>query len=396
MPFDSRDDASEPFLPHVDRAAFARDLDALRAEVEADLGPEDRAHLLRIAGIGRACTVLGYATAWMGPNPVSMTLLSLGPTVRWTVVAHHILHKGLDRVPGTPAPLTSRGFARGGRRVFDWLDWLDPVAWDYEHNVLHHHRTGETADPDLVEENAAGLRDWKGPRALKLAAVAFYALTWKWSYYAPSTWQVLERAEARRAGRGVPAPGVDAATGDARGPERYLEAFDPRTAAGRAFWRRSLAPYGLARFVLGPLAFAPLGPGAVASVWANCVGAELLGNLHTFVIIAPNHAGHDLYRFDTATRDRGERYLRQVVSTANFRTGGSLRDLMHGYLNYQIEHHLFPDLPPRQYARIQPRVKALCERHGVPYVQEGVWRRAWKMVGVMVGDATMRRPEGAR
>lgn len=386
---------AEMLLPHVDREAFARDLDALRAEVEASLSPEDRQHLLRIAGVGRLCTALGYATAWMGPNPVSMALLSLGPTIRWTCVAHHILHRGLDRVPGTPAHLTSKGFARGARRFVDWPDWLDPAAWDYEHNVLHHHRTGEAADPDLVEENATGLRAWKGPRALKLAAVGFYALTWKWSYYAPSTWQVLGRAEARRARNAPMPPGVDAPTADARGPERYLEAFDPRTAAGRAFWRRCMAPYGLARFVLGPLVFAPLGPGAVASVWANCVGAEMLGNLHTFVIIAPNHAGDDLYRFDGPTRDRGERYLRQVLGTANFRTGGALRDLLHGYLNYQIEHHLFPDLPPRQYAHIQPRVKALCEKHGVPYVQEGVWRRARKMVRVMVGDETMQRPPTA-
>ena len=26
------------------------------------------------------------------------------------------------------------------------------------------------------------------------------------------------------------------------------------------------------------------------------------------------------------------------------------------WLNYQIEHHLFPDLPMRQYGLIQPRV----------------------------------------
>ena len=42
--------------------------------------------------------------------------------------------------------------------------------------------------------------------------------------------------------------------------------------------------------------------------------------------------------------------------------------LMSGHLSYQIEHHLFPDLPSNRYAEVAPRVRALCERYGLPYV----------------------------
>ena len=42
--------------------------------------------------------------------------------------------------------------------------------------------------------------------------------------------------------------------------------------------------------------------------------------------------------------------------------------LMTGHLSYQIEHHLFPDLPSNRYAEVAPRVRALCERYGLPYV----------------------------
>jgi fatty acid desaturase len=79
----------------------------------------------------------------------------------------------------------------------------------------------------------------------------------------------------------------------------------------------------------------------------------------------------------------------------NFRTGGDLNDFLHGFLNYQIEHHLFPDLPPRQYQRLAPKVKAVCEKHGVPYVQQGVFSRVRQLVGVMVGTRSMRRAPGA-
>jgi fatty acid desaturase len=83
--------------------------------------------------------------------------------------------------------------------------------------------------------------------------------------------------------------------------------------------------------------------------------------------------------------------LRQIVGSVDYQTGGDAVDLLHGWLNYQIEHHLWPDLSPLQYRKAQPRLKALCEAHGVPYVQEPVWRRLRKTLDVMVGAADMKR-----
>jgi linoleoyl-CoA desaturase len=40
---------------------------------------------------------------------------------------------------------------------------------------------------------------------------------------------------------------------------------------------------------------------------------------------------------------------------------------MTGRLSFQIEHHLFPDLPSNRYGEIAPRVRELCERYGLPY-----------------------------
>ncbi|CAL8109765.1 unnamed protein product [Orchesella dallaii] len=38
-----------------------------------------------------------------------------------------------------------------------------------------------------------------------------------------------------------------------------------------------------------------------------------------------------------------------------------------GYLNYQIEHHLFPTMPQFRHPKVHPRVRALAEKHGIPY-----------------------------
>lgn len=40
-----------------------------------------------------------------------------------------------------------------------------------------------------------------------------------------------------------------------------------------------------------------------------------------------------------------------------------------GYLNFQIEHHLYPSMPQFRHPIISPRVKALFEKHGLKYDQ---------------------------
>lgn len=41
------------------------------------------------------------------------------------------------------------------------------------------------------------------------------------------------------------------------------------------------------------------------------------------------------------------------------------------YLNYQIEHHLFPSMPQFRMPQVSPRVRALFEKHGVEYKSMG-------------------------
>ena len=361
------------FMDGLDLEAFRRDLDELRDRTKRSLGPRHAAHLAKMERWGRLCSGLGYATAWIAPNPLSVALLSQGRLVRWTMIAHHVSHRGYDRVEGAPDTRRSKRFAAGRRRWVDWFDWIRPEAWNTEHNLLHHFRLGEEADPDLVERNLDFLRDADLPRWAKLALVPLLAASWKLVYYAPNAHFEHENVAARRRGEAPP----------------FAEVVD--TVRDPEIWKESFLPYGLGNFVLVPSLFAPLGPWAVLSVAINSVLAEVATNLHGFAVIVTNHTGDDLYRFDTPTRNRADFYLRQIVGSTNFRTGGDLNDFLHGFLNYQIEHHLFPDLPMKALQEIQPEVKRICEKHGVPYVQQSVWARVKKTVAVMIGDADMRR-----
>lgn len=355
-------------IDRVDLDAFARDVQALRAELRASFGPDDLRHLRRIERWGRTATAVGLATAWIAPNPLSAGALALGRATRWLLM-HHVGHRGYDKVPGVAARHTSRVFARGRRRLLDWADWMLPAAWVYEHNVLHHQHTGEQRDPDLIEQNVADVHRLGLPRPARWALLGLLAATWRTSYYAPKTLRAWWHRHA------VP---------DAPQPT-------PRA----VLWRSCYAPYALLQFVLVPLLFAPLGAWAVFSAWCNSVVADVLTNLHTFFVVGPNHSGDDVYRFDGPPRSRGEFYVRQVVGSVNYRTGGDAVDVAHLWLNYQIEHHLFPDVPMLAYRRVQPKVAALCARHGVPYLQEPVGRRFAKMARIFVGTARMpwlRRP----
>jgi fatty acid desaturase len=354
----------------IDYDAFLDDIRALRREVEAALGEEDLRHLRRMEALGRGFSALGYATAGLCPNPVSAVSIALGRGVRWMLM-HHIGHRGYDKVPGVPAKYTSRVFARGKRRFLDWPDWMVPEAWIYEHNVLHHSHTGETRDPDLLERNMQSLHDSAWPAAVKYAALAFYALTWKFTYYAPNTLRTfLHRHEK----------------GDGSQDPQSLE-----LAWSTLLWR-SYLPYATLHFGAIPaLYLAFFGPWAWLSALSNSLAAEALTNLHTFLVIGPNHAGDDLYRFEDRPASRAEGYVRQVVGSVNYATGSDTIDFAHLWLNYQIEHHVFPDLPMRQYRLVKPRLEALCARHGIPYVQENVLRRARKMVDIFLDRAKMKR-----
>jgi NADPH-dependent stearoyl-CoA 9-desaturase len=56
---------------------------------------------------------------------------------------------------------------------------------------------------------------------------------------------------------------------------------------------------------------------------------------------------------------------------------------MTGSLSFQIEHHLFPDLPSNRYQEIAPKVQDLFERYGLTYVSGPMVKQvgsAWKKV----------------
>lgn len=265
-----------------------------------------------------------------------------------------------------------------------------PEAWNIEHNNRHHYYLCEKNDPDLAEDVNVWLRELQIPLFLKHAIVAVFITIWKWAYYAPNTYKELKLAGLKKAGKPIPKVSNDHLT---------LITVAIEGTPFYSLWELlivSLLPYFAVHFILLPLPFIFLGEflGNTNMYWnavVNLLLAEMLTNVHSFVVVVPNHTGDDMYRYKNSCRPySGSFYLRQISSSVNFQLGTDLIDFMHGFLNYQIEHHLWPSLSMRSYQKAAPRVKELCKKHGVPYVQENVFRRAKKTLDIMCGTTSMR------
>ena len=105
-----------------------------------------------------------------------------------------------------------------------------------------------------------------------------------------------------------------------------------------------------------------------SAVTANFT-ANAIRNVWSYAIIFCGHFPDQTYSFSEEEVDdeqRGAWYVRQLLGAANIE-GSPLFHVISGNLGYQVEHHLFPDLPSTRYAEIAPRVKDICERYGLPY-----------------------------
>jgi fatty acid desaturase len=178
-------------------------------------------------------------------------------------------------------------------------------------------------------------------------------------------------------------------------PLLTLEGFNLHVAGVRALANRSLKQRraeGLLLFTHFALylaaLFVVLPPGKAVAFLAvhQCLFGLYLGS-----IFAPNHKG-----MPTLTgKDRPDFLRRQVLTSRNVR-GSWFTDIALGGLNYQIEHHLFPNMPTPQLRKAQPIVRGYCQELEVGYLETGLlksYRQALR--SLHDAGAPLRRPAGA-
>jgi fatty acid desaturase len=154
-------------------------------------------------------------------------------------------------------------------------------------------------------------------------------------------------------------------------PLLTLEGFNLHAASVRALRQPGLRRRGLEAALLGAhfagylaallLVLSPARAFVFLAVHQGLFGVYL------GCTFAPNHKGMPTLTGD----DRPDFLRRQVLTSRNVR-GGRLVDMALGGLNYQIEHHLFPNMPTPNLRRAQPIVRAYCRELGIPYEETGL------------------------
>merc|ERR1711862_890251 len=89
---------------------------------------------------------------------------------------------------------------------------------------------------------------------------------------------------------------------------------------------------------------------------------------YIFVNFAISHT-----HLDVVAKDSHRTWAEYACEHTMNCTDNVLTNWWMSYLNFQIEHHLFPQMPQFRLPRIAPRVRAMFERHGKEYKCVDYW-----------------------
>ncbi|MDZ7932410.1 fatty acid desaturase [Rhodococcus sp. SBT000017] len=323
-------------LSEADMEAFGRELDAIRRDVEDSRGERDAAYirrtirLQRLLELGGRAVLLGskYRPAWIAGT----AMLSVAKIIENMELGHNVMHGQWDWMNDPEIHSTS----------WEWDQTGPSEQWKRAHNYSHHTYTNIVGmDDDIGFGILRMTRDepWKPINLVQPLANIVLATTFEW---------------------GIALHDYDA--------QKQLDGEDEKgllkSPASRAFARKIAKQVGK-DFVLFP---ALSGPAWKSTLTANAT-ANLVRNLWAYAVIFCGHFPDGAEKFTIGqfeTETRPEWYLRQMLGSANFEAGPVMA-FMSGNLCYQIEHHMFPDLPSNRYSEIAEKVHALCEKYDLPY-----------------------------
>jgi len=341
---------------------IGEEFDALHDEIFDDLGDTDARYIRnmitfqrRLIAASRGVLLFSrFKPAWW----LGTAGLSLAKILENMEIGHNVMHGQWDWM-NDPNIHSS---------TWDWDTASPAAAWKHSHNFVHHTYTnviGKDKDVGYEIFRVDPRQKWHPGYLLQPVANVVLMFTFEWGVALhdldfdaikkgrkskKQVWQELKAigVKARRqiAKDYMAYPGVSAAAAAA---VTAVNGGNPRTAANDTF-RATLAADAIAN--------------VVRNVWSNA-------------IIFCGHFPDQTFMFtEEEVRDesRGAWYVRQLIGAANI-DGSPLFHIVSGNLSFQVEHHLFPDMPSSRYQQIAPRVREICERYGLPYNTGGFFKQ---------------------
>ncbi len=324
-------------LTAEDVEELGRRLDAIRADIVASRGANDAAYIRKVIDVQRKLELSSRAVLLVSLFPPAWFLgtagLSVAKILENMEIGHNIMHGQWDWMRDPKIHSTT----------WEWDNASPSEQWKHSHNELHHTYTNV-----IGRDNDLGYGIMRVDEDQR----------WHPFYVAQPLWNLINACLFEY---GIAAYDLELGKNLASKKRRSSPDFKAR---GKQVLRK-IRGQVLKDYVAHPVLS---GPSFLSTLTANAT-ANLVRNLWTHSVIMCGHFPEGVETFERRSIEgetRGEWYLRQMLGSANI-SGSRAMHLMTGNLSYQIEHHLFPDLPSNRYQEIAPQVRALFDEYGLTY-----------------------------
>jgi len=370
---------------------IGREFDELHDEVRADLGDRDARYINGIIALQRRLALIARAELFASRSQpawwLGMATLSTAKILENMEIGHNVMHGQWDWMNH---PVINS-------QVWDWDTASTKEAWKHSHNYVHHTFTNILGkDRDLGYEimRIDPNQKWHPFYLLQPFYNVLLMLVFEWGVAVHDLdFEAIRSGEksmkqVRKELKGIAGKGrlqiqkdyiawplLSAAVATAVEAGVRAIANQRRSRAGRlkSRLRRGNAS---SEWDARDSFLRTYKATAKANLWANVVR-----NVWSNAIIFCGHFPDQTYVFtEDEVRDEkpGGRYVRQLIGAANI-NGSPMFHVMSGNLGYQVEHHLYPDMPSSRYGEIAPRVREICKRYGLPY-NTGPFSKQWGTV----------------
>ena len=350
--------------------AFAAEINAIGEEVRSRMGEEDVDYIKKVKQVSRLSEIFGRTLIHFSLDPLTWSAgvfsLWIHQQLETIEIGHSALHGCWDGLKGAEEFYSPN---------FKWDTPIEEESWKKGHNILHHQYTNIVGrDPDV---NFGFLRTshktpWSPNHLFQIAQFFVGApfFTWHLNLYFTGLGELLRAP--KKAGYTDVLPD--------RTPKTVLK-------AGRQSLKK-LVPHFLKNYLFWPSLAGPLW----WKVFTGNLFADMMRNIYSCATIYAGHFGDDLAYYDKSfqAKGRGEWYKSQIEAAHDYEVPKPV-SLLCGALDYQIEHHLFPKLPPNRLREIAPKIQEICKKYGIRY-NKAAWGK--NLSGALKRLAKMSVPLG--
>ncbi|MGC4806212.1 fatty acid desaturase family protein [Micromonospora sp. DT233] len=355
-------------LTAEDIETLGKELDAIRDRVIASRGEADAAYIRKLIANQRRLEMGSRAVLLFSLFPPAWVVGTAGLAVAKILenmeIGHNVLHGQWDWMRDPKIHSTT----------WEW-DHVSPAEqWKHSHNELHHTYTNV-----LGKDNDLGYGIMRVDEDQR----------WHPFHLGQPLWNFINACFFEY---GIAAYDLELGRNLRKGRHKAPEFRARARAVGRKIRRQFLKDY-----IIHPLLSGPSFLHTLAATFT----ANLIRNLWSHSVIMCGHFPEGVETFERRSivgETRGEWYVRQMLGSANI-SGSKLMHIMTGNLSYQIEHHLFPDLPSNRYQEIAPEVRALFAKYGLTYtvgpLPKQVASAWWKVIRLSLPNRSTPAPRPA-